>query len=292
MSLTLEAFAKVNRSLLVLGRRHDGFHELRTLFETIDLSDVLTFEEAPELSLASSAGDLSVGEDNLVLRAARVLLAASGAERGARIHLEKRIPWGAGLGGGSADAAATLLGLRALWGLDTPDGVLHDLAAGLGSDVPFFLVGGRAVGEGRGERLTALPDPAGPEWIVLLSPPFGLPTPAVFARLGLTPGQATTNLPGSDSEPFPDRNDLEQAAESLRGELRILRSAISSAGATSARLSGSGSSVFGVFASRESALQGAANLGEVPEGTRIRVVPTIARRDFQARAFPGDEERR
>jgi 4-diphosphocytidyl-2-C-methyl-D-erythritol kinase len=293
-ALTVEAFAKVNRSLLVVGKRTDGFHEIDTIFQTVDLTDTLFFLEGEEgdgtVSLTIEGAELPADESNLILRAAHGLRERFPVRLGARIHLSKKIPIGGGLGGGSSNAAAALRGLSELWNLRVSDADLHLLAAELGSDVPFFLLGGRARGRGRGELLTRLPD--GPEeWLVLAFPPFSLSTAAVYGASSapaLTDSAAQTNLRGSDSGGGPDRNDLEAAAESLRGELRRLRLALSDHGATSARLSGSGSTVFGVFGDAESArraIEGLAGLRKEMMAT-MTIVKTVSKAAFARRAMP------
>ena len=167
---------------------------------------------------------------------------------------------------------------------------LRSMAIGLGSDVPFFLLGGRARGRGRGEVLTPLPD--GPEeWLALVFPPFPLSTAAVYGALSapaLTDPAAHTNLHGSASGGGPDRNDLEPAAESLRGELKRFRAALSDHGATSARLSGSGSTVFGVFGDEESARRALDGLAGLREETmaRMTIVKTVSKAEFARRAMP------
>ena len=288
MRLSCEAFAKVNRSLSILGKRPDGFHELDTIFQTIDLSDGLTFEEAPELTLSIDDPSLPSGEENLVIKAARALERGFAVTRGAAIHLEKRIPAGGGLGGGSADAAAALRGLATLWELPSDTAALQPLAEGLGSDVAFFLHGGRARGTGRGERIEPLPD-APRELLVLLVPPFSLSTPMVYGRVSapaLTDPPGPSSLLRSDPGAEPDRNDLEPAAESLSGGLARLREELLRAGATRARLSGSGSTVFGVFPSEDAARGAAAKLREIVENTKVMVVPTLSRAEFARRAAP------
>ena len=283
MTRALEAFAKVNRSLLVLGKRPDGFHELDTLFQTIDLSDELHFEEDDRVTLSVAGGAIPADGTNLVLRAARALSERAGTARGARLRLVKRIPVGAGLGGGSADAAAALLGLNALWGLGLTPEELRPVAASVGSDVAFFLFGGRARGTGRGERIEPLPD-APDESLVLLFPPFGMPTPDVYRALDAPPLPAPPRR-GPVGEAPSDRNDLETAAERLRPELAALRASLQAAGAASARLSGSGSTVFGVFWSREEALRAAETL-DGRGGVRAAVTRTLSRADWSRRALP------
>jgi len=296
-ALTVEAFAKVNRSLRVLGKRPDGFHKLDTIFQTVDLTDTLYFLEGEEsgraaghVSLTTEGPDLPADDSNLILKAARALREKFSVNRGARIHLSKKIPIGGGMGGGSSNAASALRGLVALWALPATEADLHALAASLGSDVPFFLLGGRARGTGRGEVLEPLPD--GPEeWLVLAFPPFALSTAAVygaFSAAALTDSGAQTNLRDSGFGGGPDRNDLEPAAESLRGELRRLRLALLEHGATSARLSGSGSTVFGAFSDAKSArraLEGLAGLRKEMTVT-MTIVTTVSRAAFARRAMP------
>ena len=166
--LTLEAPAKINLTLEVTGRREDGYHDIASIMQTVDLTDELTFDEAEELTLECDAPELQT-EDNLVLRAARLLRQHAGVDRGARIGLRKRIPHPAGLGGGSSDAATALTGLCRLWGLDMTARDLTPLAASLGSDIPFFLHGGTALVSGRGEKVRPLPA-AELGWIIILAP--------------------------------------------------------------------------------------------------------------------------
>jgi len=291
-ALTVEAFAKVNRSLRVLGKRADGYHELDTVFQTVDLTDEINFFERADdrLALTIEGANLPATEENLVLRAARALLARAGVTHGADIHLSKKIPVGGGLGGGSSNAAAALRGLADLWNLRVTDSDLHLLAAELGSDVPFFLLGGRARGRGRGEVLTQLPD-VPEEWLVLAFPPFSLSTAAVygaFSAPALTDSAAQTNLRASEIGGGPDRNDLEPVAETLRAELRRLRLALSDHGATSARLSGSGSTVFGVFGDERSARRAFEELAGLRKETMatMTIVKTVSKAAFSRRAMP------
>jgi 4-diphosphocytidyl-2-C-methyl-D-erythritol kinase len=160
----------------------------------------------------------------------------------------------------------------------------------LGSDVPFFLLGGRARGRSRGETVTPLPD--GPEeWVLLVFPPFSLSTAEVYGRLGarsLTGSPSATKVSGSDTGSGPERNDLERAAESLRGELRRVRSALAGAGARSARLSGSGSTVFGTFGTKEDAARAMTSLAGIESETKARmsIVKTVSRAEYARRAAP------
>lgn len=296
--LSVTSFAKVNRDLRVLGKRKDGFHELDTVFQTVDLSEEIQFflegEEgggaAAGVSLTIEGAELPADGTNLVLRAAAALRERYSVRRGARIHLSKKIPIGGGLGGGSSNAAATLRALAELWKLPATEAELQGIAASLGSDVPFFLLGGRARGRGRGEVLTPLPD--GPqEWVLLVFPPFSLSTAEVYGRLparSLTGSPSATKVSGSETGGGPERNDLERAAESLRGELRRIRSALAGAGARSARLSGSGSTVFGTFGTKEEASRAMTSLEGLGNETKARmaIVKTVSRAEFARRAAP------
>src|SRR2546428_1535277 len=165
--------AKINLSLEVLGRRPDGYHEIRSVMQTIYLRDELQFEAAEALTLEVS-GPHAASEEDLVLKAARALAHAAGRRAGARITLRKRIPVGAGLGGGSSDAAATLRCLNELWVLRLGRKEIAGIAAEVGSDVPFFVYGGTALVEGMGEVVTPLPDTPD-TWPLLIVPPMTLP---------------------------------------------------------------------------------------------------------------------
>lgn len=182
-SLIVPAHAKLNLCLAVLGIRDDGYHEVRTQLQAISLHDLLMIEPAPTTALEGG------NADDLVLRAQRALEVATGRTLPARFRLVKRVPAGAGLGGGSADAAAALRGLRRLYGLSCD---LEPVAAGLGADVPFLLTGGAAMAVGRGERLTPAPVAAG--WFALAWPGFSLATPAVYRRWDEVGGDGENEL--------------------------------------------------------------------------------------------------
>lgn len=206
-TLRRRAFAKVNLGLEITGRRADGYHDLVTIFQTIELADEITVASAAPGTLTLAADPALGGEQNLVLRAARALVAQSGTKRGAALTLTKGIPVAAGCGGGSSDAAAALLALRELWRLPTTDAELATIAARLGADVPFFLRGGTALATGIGERLTPLP-PQAKTWFVLVTPRLDLPadkTRRLYGALGVTDfGDGTRTL--------------DQAARLRRGE--------------------------------------------------------------------------
>ena len=163
--MVIHCYAKINLTLEILGKRADGYHEVRTVMQTVGLADRLEVSAAADLSFTCSDPALAT-PDNLVYRAARLLQADYGARAGAALRLEKRIPVAAGMGGGSSDAAATIVALNRLWNLQLSPTEQRRLAAALGSDVPFFLTGGTALATGRGERITPLP-PLPQYWIAL-----------------------------------------------------------------------------------------------------------------------------
>jgi 4-diphosphocytidyl-2-C-methyl-D-erythritol kinase len=255
--LTLHAFAKINLTLDVGPRRADGFHELRTLLQSIALRDRLTF--APRrgpFAIASRSRDVSADRSNLVYRTAERLWRALGRQgdpRDAHVKLEKAIPVAAGLGGGSADAAAALRGLNALWrgGLDTAR--LSELAGELGSDVPFFLLGGTALGTSRGEELYPTEE-IRPVGIVLIKPSFGVATADAYKWLDEDRSQGIDGPSRGDAldvgwptGPIRLRNDLQGPVARRHPLIGEMLEALRRAGARAASMTGSGSTVFGVF---------------------------------------------
>ena len=183
-SLTVRAPAKINLFLEVLGKRPDGYHEIRTVVQAVDLCDVLRFRvrDDGQVRVHCQAVGVPPGEENLVFRAARALKERCGVEKGVDVWLEKRIPVGGGLGGGSSDCAAALQALVHLWELDVPGEDLHGIAARLGSDVPFFLRGGAALCEGRGEKVSPVQCAATFDY-VLVMPPLMVSTAKVYGRV-------------------------------------------------------------------------------------------------------------
>lgn len=253
--LGMGANAKINLSLDIVGKRPDGYHLLDGVMQSLALSDEMTFSPAESLSLTIEETDALLPDDNnLILRAARVLQPKGLGTQGAHITLKKRIPMGAGLGGGSADAAAALVGLNALWGLGLSLEELMSLGLSLGADVPFCLLGGTARAQGVGEVLT--PVPCLRSFPVVLVQPCGpLSTREVFQAYHRAPAQPS-HLPGvlaalekgdlallSDSA----RNGLEEVSAQMKPEIGAAREALLAQGAAMARMTGSGSVVFGLF---------------------------------------------
>jgi 4-diphosphocytidyl-2-C-methyl-D-erythritol kinase len=261
--LVLRASAKVNLVLEVLGKRPDGYHELSTVMQAVDLFDRLTVEAAATITLETSEPALPTDDRNLVVRAARLLQEAAGIKAGARIVLDKRIPLAAGLGGGSSDAAATLLGLNKLWGLRWRRERLVELAVKLGMDVPFFLGRGRALGTSRGEVLSALPGVGGYA-LVLVNPGMGLSTQEVYGRV--PPGwRAESDGTKRMLDALKKRNvvrvagaltnHLEYWVEPAMPVIGRMKAALFAAGALGAAMSGSGPTVFGLARSLDQARQ-------------------------------------
>ncbi len=249
------AFAKINLTLDVLGKRADGFHLLSSVMQTISLCDTLALTPRADatVTLACDVADLETAQ-NLALRAANLALATASASCGLDIELAKGIPTQAGLGGGSSDAAAVLVALNTMRALGHDDEALRRLGAELGSDVPFFVTGGTALIGGRGELVTSLPD-AEPLWIVLVKPHIGLSTAAVFAALAQqewTDGQNSNAVAATirAGEPLPlERfsNALEAGVLRTVPEVAAARRRLVELGASVVRLSGSGPTLFAPF---------------------------------------------
>ena len=257
--IVVRAPAKINLTLDVLGRRPDGYHALRSVMQTLALHDTLELRPAPAIRFACDAPALA-GEDNLVPRAAHLLRTATGYRGGVDITLRKRIPVNAGLGGGSSDAAATLMALNRLWGQALGPERLAELGAALGSDVPFFLYAPLALVSGRGEVVEALP-PAPPAYVVLHQPPCGLSTARVFAALPPTrygDGSGTERLlaalqAGLAPEQWPLSNGLQETVAALYPEVASALERLRTAGAPQVVLTGSGSTVYALFTREDDA---------------------------------------
>jgi len=260
------ACAKINLGLKVLGRRADGYHEIRTLMQSVDLADTLRFRAACRDGLSCTDPSLSSGPDNLVQRARELFGARFGGDsRPLHIHLEKRIPMGAGLGGGSADAAAALRGLNLLHGAPFSGAELRRMGASLGSDIPFLVEGGTALAGGRGERLTMLAWSA-PVFYVLVFPGVSVSTAWAYARLdpGLTSISPYLSFINSlesggcvDCEALIGvlENDFQPVVERAYPIVARMRSHLDLAGARASSMSGSGSTVYGIFDDRNAAFQ-------------------------------------
>ena len=292
--VTIRAHAKINLDLRVLGTRVDGFHELRTVFQAISLHDTLTFlpSEGP-FTIECDMSSFPLDRTNLIWNAADALwraLRRAGTVRDVLVRVDKQIPMQAGLGGGSANAAAALMGLARFWHLHVRPAQLTDVAATLGADVPFFLSGGTALGLGKGDEIYPLADLA-PHWIVLVIPGFGVSTADAYAlyeadrQLDRTLRPEPQYVPG----PWPSRaaqmvNDLAGPIARHHPEIDQMKATLRRAGALAAAMTGSGSTVFGLFQRRRDAVAAVQALSG--SGWRALATESLGRDDYARRARP------
>lgn len=292
MKVVARAHAKINLDLRVLGTRPDGFHELRTVFQAIALCDTLECmpREGPFLIECDAAG-VPLDASNLVWKAAQALWSAArrpGSIKDVVIRLHKRIPLQAGLGGGSADAAATLVALAHLWKLSVRPNQMTDVAATLGSDVPFFLAGGTALGLGKGDEVYPLAD-LPTHFVVLLVPGFGVSSRDAYQWYDSERDHARAlppepqHVPG----PWPSRaaqmiNDLEAPIARHHPEIDQMKTALRRAGALAAAMTGSGSTVFGLFQKRRDALAAVDRLSGT--GWRVLLTESLGRGEYGRRS--------
>ena len=294
-AVTIHAHGKINLDLRVVGTRPDGYHELRTVFQAISLRDTIQCipREGPFAIECATAG-VPLDGANFVWQAGEALwrsLRRSGPVRDVLVRLEKRIPLQAGLGGGSTDAAATLLALARVWRVPVRPAQLTDVAAALGADVPFFLSGGTALGLGRGDEVYPLAD-LPRHWIVLLVPGFGVSSADAYTwydvERDLGRGAATRepqHVPG----PWPSRaaqmiNDLEAPIARHHPEIDQMKTALRRAGALAAAMSGSGSAVFGLFQQQRDAKTAVAKLSG--SGWRVLLTESLDRGAYARRSRP------
>lgn len=262
------SYAKINMYLDVLPRRDDGFHDIETIFQTVDLYDVVTMEALPEaLEISCTKPELAT-EENLAWRAADALRRHTGYTGGARIHVEKRIPIAAGLAGGSGNCAVALKGLNALWGLGCSDEELSAIALELGSDVPYCLVGGPRIAVGRGEVLEPLPALVD-TWFCLVHPPISISTAAMYNSPLLAKNDAPQS--GGKTQAFRDAieywqsgnydaamfNAMQAPAIHDHPKLGRFMDALEANGCSRAIMSGSGPTVFGIAETQEDAARAA-----------------------------------
>ncbi len=290
-ALLVRSFAKINLALAVLARRADGFHEIRTVFQSIDLHDEIEILPCADLRLDCVGLTDVPTESNLVWKAAQELLRAVPPARGAHVILRKNIPPGAGLGGGSSNAAATLLGLTRFWGIRPPDKDLRLIASRLGSDVPFFLHGGTALGAGRGEEIYPLPE-IHPSSLLILFPGVQVSTAEAYKSLSLA---LTSQDAALRIQRFCDRlldgsgcstgffNDFETSIIPAYPAIGEAKAFLTSRGATATLMSGSGSSVFGFFLDEESTL--AASREVKRETWRAFPAKTLSRIEYLQRLW-------
>lgn len=279
--MVVKSYAKINLGLEILGKRPDGYHELRTLFQSISLHDVLDFEltDDPRICLSGDSDTIAWDRTNLIYRAAHLLQQENAVQRGIRVHVHKKIPPGSGLGGGSGNAAVTLQVLNMLWDVDLSRERLMELGAGLGADVPYFFEGGQCLGRGKGEILSPLSD-LSPVFLVLVCPNFPISTARIYDALILTSppkeSRITKFLESGDFSLL--KNDLEKTVFRLYPQLQRIKRQLSDSEAVVSLISGSGSSVFGLFFEKEKAEKALRGIGG--ENTAL-IVKTVSRGDYK-----------
>jgi 4-diphosphocytidyl-2-C-methyl-D-erythritol kinase len=281
--LVLPARAKVNFGLYVLDRRADGYHDIWTIFREIAFHDTLYFRRQSEtLSISTNQADLPVGEDNLITRAVRLMQRKAGGPARLAIHLEKRIPLAAGLGGGSSNAATTLIALNRLYALGLSQADLASLGAELGADVPFFIYGGAAIVRGRGERLEPLVG-CEPLWLVLINPGIHVSTGWAYKNVNLkltnfrpiiSVLSRMENIVLTGSQRMELINMLEEPVIKRYPVIESIKTTLLTHGAEWAMMSGSGSTTFGVFSSKVAAEEARQHI-ERPEEWLVVVTRTI-----------------
>jgi len=304
-AISLPSFAKINWSLQILGKRPDGYHEVSTLLQTISLHDDLQFEATTDgaISLSCDEPGIPSDDENLIVRAAYALRDRHKIDQGARIRLEKRIPAKSGLGGASSNAAVSLLALAHLWSVAASAPVLLEIAATLGADVPFFLLGGCALATGTGATVSSLADQVDDDvrHLIVITPNARVSTAEAYAAVS-SPALTTKNsdpiLSSSRNEaifqhsrpwPLDDewkncsqgglKNDFEPVIFDIEPEIRRTKETLLQAGALDALLAGSGSSVFGIFADRKEQ-QRAVNEIKLEAGWRIFPCVTVSRNEY------------
>jgi len=284
-SIACRAFAKINLDLRVLGVRQDGYHELRTTFQSIALADDLTFTASPgPFRILCDDPACPADAGNLVWRAADLVWKAGrrrGAPHGVVVTIAKRIPMQAGLGGGSSDGAAAIRALASIWRVRLSRARRQRLAAAMGADVPYFLEGGTALGRDRGDRLSRLVDRPR-AWVVLTVPRFGVSTREAFAWWDESGQAGRAGRAGQARQDFS--NDLQPVVARRHPIVTTLVAALGRAGALQASLSGSGSAVFGLFARRSQAERAARALRRGAPRRLVLVTRTLTRRECTALA--------
>lgn len=254
----VKSFAKINLGIEILGKRDDDYHEIRTLFQTVDLFDLLTFRACKRDTIILKGDDDSLNwdESNLIHKAASFLKERHAINKGTEIHVQKRIPAGKGLGGGSSNAAMTLLALNKMWGIDLEEDTLKDYGAVLGADVPFFFEGGLCLGRGKGDILVPQED-LDPLLCVLALPSESISTASVYRGF-----RASLTSLNKDSKiiRFLDcrdlgflENDLEETVFRTHPQIKAIKNLIQKQGSELTMMSGSGSAVFGLFHQRKKA---------------------------------------
>ena len=261
-SVVIKAMAKVNLGLDVLRRRENGYHDVKMVMQTVNLYDTLTLSKIDEgIVITTNTGELPLNEDNLIYKAAKLLLEYTEKKAGVSIHLDKQIPIAAGMAGGSTDAASTLLGLNELYNLDLTKEKLAEIGVKIGADVPYCIYGGTYLSEGIGEVLTKLPD-APDCYVVIAKPGIGVSTKYVYENLHIEKVEKHPDIDGMieaikegslDGVAQKMENVLETVTIKRYPEIETMKKCLLENGAENALMSGSGPTVFGIFKEEKNA---------------------------------------
>lgn len=286
---TIPAFAKINWFLKISGKREDNFHEICTVFQTVSLHDNLTFSESGNLILSCDDTNIPVDERNLIMRAAKLLQEKFSVKKGAEISLEKRIPSPGGLGGGSANAAVTLIGLNQLWSLSATKQDLSEIASKIGADIPFFLTGGTARGFGKGIEIEERED-VRENFLLIVTPDISVSTPDAYRRLNAPPltknkGKSIFKFCREQQDlmlsgQLKPENDFEKVIFEIFPEIKRIKDLLLENGAKSALMSGSGASVFGIF-EKEETRQATLKAFQKENKWRMFAVATVGREEYR-----------
>ena len=286
--LSLNAYAKINLCLDVVGRLENGYHQVRMIMQTVGIHDTLTFERtAGEIRITSDAGEIPLGEDNLIYRAASLMRERFQIAGGVSVHLEKRIPVAAGMAGGSTDAACTMKAMNLLYDLGLSEEELCTLGVQIGADVPYCIMGGTALSEGIGEVLTKLPPM--PECVLLVAKPeIGVSTKEVYERIDrheITDHPDVDGMQGAIAENDLDgvvkrlANVLATVTEEMHPVVQKIREVMLSQGALGSLMSGSGPSTFGIFEDEEKARAAGERIRELGLARQIFVTKPVSGRE-------------
>lgn len=288
-SFKLPSYAKINWFLKILGKRDDNFHEICTAFQTVSLHDNLHFIESSSLELTCNVSYIPIDETNLIIKTAQILRERFNVKDGAQIHLEKNIPSPGGLGGGSSNAAVALIGLSRLWQIEISQNQLLKIASELGSDVPFFLYGGTAIGTGRGTEI-ALTEDLEEKFLLIVTPDVSVPTATAFQQLNaprltkFSPKSILKLCHNADEKQylrqFEPENDFEKVIFKIEPEIERVKQSLLQHGAKTALMSGSGASVFGIFENEETR-QATLKALENENRWRMFAVATVSRKNYR-----------
>ncbi len=289
LEFTLPSFAKINWTLRILGKREDGFHELCTALQTVSLHDTIHFEPWKTLRLTCDDRSIPGNDENIIIRAAQAMQTVFNVKDGASIHLEKSIPSPGGLGGGSSNAVVAMIGLARLWGIQAKYEDLYSIACMLGSDVPFFLHGGTAIGTARGEKIEPIED-IFEQNLVIVTPDVAVPTGEAFANIRAPSLTNTTpnhilRVCRSEAKSLDPRqstltNDFEASVFSSFPEVKRVKVKLLELGAVNAAMSGSGASIFALFDKTETR-QTAEKALDIESTWRKFAVSTVSRAEYR-----------